>query len=378
MIPIARPLIGDEEVEAVTRVLRSGWLMQGPEVEAFEHELAAYVGARHACAVSSGTAALHLALLAAGVGPGDEVVTVSHSFIATANAIRLCGATPVFVDIEPATFNLDSRLLDAAIGPSTRAVLVAHQLGMPCDLDAVATICAARGVMLVEDAACALGSEHLSNGTWSRIGRPRGALACFSFHPRKILTTGDGGAITTDDAALDARVRRLRQHGMDPRGSFVECAPNYRMTDLAAAVGRVQLGRLPSMLEERRAQVARYRELLARSTARLPVEPTYGRSNWQSFCVRLPDRDPQLVVEHAATRGIGLRRGISNAHEQPAYAASTSHRVVGALGESERAWRETLCLPVYPGMTDEDRQAVVALFGDLSSGAGPTIRPPSP
>ncbi|MEO9196911.1 MAG: aminotransferase class I/II-fold pyridoxal phosphate-dependent enzyme, partial [Polyangia bacterium] len=181
MIPIARPLIGDEEIAAVTRVLRSGWLMQGPEVEGFEQELAAYVGARHACVVSSGTAALHLALLAAAVGPGEEVVTVSHSFIATANSIRLCGAVPVFIDIEPATFNIDPQLLDAAIGPRTRAVLVVHQLGMPCDLDAVGEVCRARGVILVEDAACALGSEHLSNGTWSRIGKPHGALACFSF-----------------------------------------------------------------------------------------------------------------------------------------------------------------------------------------------------
>ena len=359
MIPIARPLIGEEEIEAVTRVLRSGWLMQGPEVEAFEHELAAYVGARHACAVSSGTAALHLALLAAGVGPGDEVVTVSHSFIATANAVRLCGAVPVFVDIDPQTFNLDPQWLDAAIGPRTRAVLVAHQLGMPCDLDAVAAICAARGVVLVEDAACALGSEHLSRGAWSRIGG-RGTLACFSFHPRKILTTGDGGAVTTNDAALDARVRRLRQHGMDPRGTFVESAPNYRMTDLAAAVGRVQLGRLPSLLEERRAQVAHYRALLAGTRAVLPIEPTYGRSNWQSFCVRMPGSDPAATVARAAEQGISLRRGISNAHEQPAYADRASHRIAGSLSESERAWGETVCLPVFPGLSVDDQARIAS------------------
>ena len=250
-IPIARPRFGDEEEAAVARVLRSGWIMQGPEVAAFERELAAFVDAPFACAVSSGTAALHLALRAAGVGPGDEVVTASHSFVATANAVVLCGGVPVFVDVERETLNLDPRLVDAAIGPRTRAVLVVHQLGMPADLPALVELCARRGVALVEDAACALGSEVELAGAWQRLGRPHGAAACFSFHPRKLVATGDGGMVTTRDAAIDARVRRLRQHGMDPRGAFVEAAPNYRMTDLQAAVGRVQLGRLTGLLGRR-------------------------------------------------------------------------------------------------------------------------------
>jgi dTDP-4-amino-4,6-dideoxygalactose transaminase len=366
-LPIARPLFGAEEEAAVARVLRSGWVMQGPEVEAFERELAAFCDAPFACAVSSGTAALELALRAAGVQPGDEVVTVSHSFIATANAIRLCGATPVFVDIERDTLNLDARLLDAAIGPRTRAVLLVHQLGMPADLPAVVAFCEQRGLALVEDAACALGSEHEVKGAWERIGRPRGAMACFSFHPRKLVTTGEGGMVTTRDAALDTRVRRLRQHGADPRGHFLETAPNFRLTDLQAAVGRVQLQRLPAQLAERRAQVERYRRGLAALPVDFPVEPAGRLSNWQTLCVSVQPRlgrpDAQAVVDALAAEGIGARRGVQNAHEQPAYADPSSHRVAGSLVESERAARHGLCLPLFPGLAGADIDRVVASLG---------------
>ena len=368
-IPIARPALGDEEIVALTRVVRSGWIMQGPEVLAFEAELASYLGAPHACAVSSGTAALHLALLAVGVRPGDEVITVSHSFIATANAIRLCGATPVFIDIEPGTFNLDAMRVEAAIGPRTRAVLAVHQMGMPCEMAVLGEICARRGVVLIEDAACAIGSEVLLSGAWQKVGRPHGAIACFSFHPRKIITTGDGGAVTTRDAALDARVRRLRQHGADASGAFVEAAPNYRLTDLQAAMGRVQLGRLPALLIERRAQAQRYRERLPVQLT-LPAIPTDRRSNWQSYCVRLPEgRTPADALARLAGLGISARSGISNAHQQPAYADPPSHRVVGTLKESERAFASTICLPLYPGMTELDQDRVVAaLESRLSEG----------
>ena len=364
-IPIARPRFGDEEEAAVARVLRSGWIMQGPEVAAFERELAAFVDAPFACAVSSGTAALHLALRATGVGPGDEVVTASHSFVATANAVVLCGGVPVFVDVERETLNLDPRLVDAAIGPRTRAVLVVHQLGMPADLPALVELCARRGVLDEGDAACALGSEVELAGAWQRLGRPHGAAACFSFHPRKLVATGDGGMVTTRDAAIDARVRRLRQHGMDPRGAFVEAAPNYRMTDLQAAVGRVQLGRLTGLLAERRAQVERYRVALAALPVELPVEPAGRIANWQSLAVRLrPGVDTRAVLERLAQVGVGARHGVTNAHEQPAYADPASHRVVGALLESERAARSTLCLPLYPGLTDVEIGRVASGLAD--------------
>ena len=214
-IPITAPLIGDQEIAAVAAPLRSGWLTQGPEVAAFEREFAEYVGAPHACAVSNCTTALHLALLALGVGPGDEVITVSHSFIATANAVRYCGATPVFVDIDPTTFNIAVAAIEPAITTRTRAILCVHQLGMPCDITAIVAIARRYGLWVVEDAACAIGSELLVDGAWERVGRPHGDIACFSFHPRKLLTTGDGGMLTTASAELDSRFRLWRQHSMD-------------------------------------------------------------------------------------------------------------------------------------------------------------------
>ena len=382
MIPIAKPVLDEAEAEAAREVVLSGWVTQGPEVAAFENEFAAYVGAPHACAVSSCTTALHLALLAVGVGAGDEVITASHSFIATANSIRYCGATPVFVDIEPRTYNLDPRRVTEAITPRTRAILVIHQMGMPCDLPALLNIANRHSVALIEDAACATGSEIRANGDWERVGRPRGAIACFSFHPRKVITTGDGGMLTTSKADFDRAFRLLRQHGMNipdtvRHGSaevIFEEYPvfgyNYRMTDIQAAIGRKQLERVSQLVSRRRALAAHYDELLGNIEGLLlPFEPEWARSNWQSYCVRLPDRvDQKTVMQELLDQGIATRRGIMCSHREPCYAGDQLRH---DLHESELAQDHAILLPLYTQMTEQDQVYVAnslrsALRGTLA------------
>ena len=369
VIPIAKPLIGEAEAEAVRAVILSGWIAQGAEVEAFEGEFAALVGAPHACAVSSGTAALDLALRAVGVGHGDEVVTVSHSFIATANAIRNRGADAVFVDIEPDTFNLDPDQLADAITPRTKAVLCVHQMGMPCDLSRILDIAGRHGLPVIEDAACAAGSEIRLNGHWQPIGRPHGDIACFSFHPRKIVTTGEGGMLTTANAGWDRQFRLWRQHGMTVGDRFRHTAPtvvferyveeglNYRMTDIQAAVGRSQLQRLAGIVGDRRRLADRYRRLLGNGHAvSPPSEPGFARSNWQSYCVRLPDGvEQRAFMQMLLDRGIATRRGIMCAHREPPY-QSARHR---PLPRSEEAQDRCVILPLYPEMTDAEQDQVV-------------------
>lgn len=371
-IPFAKPWLGRAEIAALGRPIAGGWITQGPEVAAFEREFAAAVGAPYACAVASGTVALELALEALGIGAGDEVITVSHSFIATANAIRLRGATPVFVDIDPRTFNLDPAGLEAAITPRTRAILCVHQLGMPCDLPAILAIARARGLQVVEDAACAVGSQIRIGRRWEPIGRPRGAAACFSFHPRKVITTGEGGLIATRDAALDRRLRLLRHQGMSVSDrerhesatvvfeEYVLAGRNGRLTDLQAALGRAQLRRLPVILERRRRLADRYREGLAALPGFIaPAEPAWAQSNWQSYCVYLPaDLDQRAVLQFLADRGIAARRGVMCAHREPAYPAGTWSS--GDLKNGETASDRAILLPLYPQMTAREQKIVLA------------------
>ena len=375
MIPVTQPLVGEDEAEATRAVLLSGWLAQGPEVEAFEGEFAGFVGAPHACAVSNCSVALGLALQAVGVGPGDEVVTVSLSFIAGANYIRACGAEPVFVDVTPTTFNLDPAELEGAITPRTKAILCAHQIGMPCDLGAILAVARAHGIPVIEDAACAVGSEILVDGGWQRIGRPHGDIACFSFHPTKIMTTGEGGMLTTNNAEYDRMFRRWRQHGMDvpadvrhnAKGVIFERYAvegyNYRMTDLQGAIGRRQLKRLPHMVERRRDLAARYRELLADLPGLgLPHEPNWTRSNWQRFCVRLPDRlDQRMAMQRLRDSGVATSRGVMCVHLEPPYANSI-HR---PLPWSEAGQSRCLLIPLYPQMSDGEQDRVAAALRDV-------------
>ena len=371
MIPVARPVLGEREADAARRAILSGWVTQGPEVAAFEREFAAVVGAPHACAVSSCTTALHLALLACGVGPGDEVVTVSHSFIATANAIRYCGAMPVFVDVDLETFNMDASQLDAAVGPRTKAILAVHQLGMPCDLEAITNVGRRHNLPVIEDAACAIGSDIRWNGAWEPVGRPRGDIACFSFHPRKLLSTGDGGMLTTSSVEQDRQFRLLRQHGMSVPDTVRHSASqvtfeaypvvgfNYRMTDIQGAIGREQVKRLPALVARRRELAARYQSGFRECTGiTTPVEPDWARSNWQSYAIRVSQGRQRAVMQTLLDEGISTRRGVMNVHREPAYPAGT-WRAAAGLVRSEEAQETAIILPLFHDHDEADQDRVI-------------------
>ncbi|GAA1505826.1 DegT/DnrJ/EryC1/StrS family aminotransferase [Sphaerisporangium rubeum] len=365
MIPVMRPWFGPQEQAAAGEVIASGWVAQGPKVAEFERAFAEHVGAAHGVAASSCTTALHLALVLGGLGPGDEVIVPSLSFIATANVVRYVGATPVFADIDPATGNLTAKTVEAARSPRTRAVIVVHQGGVPADVDEIR---AAHGeLLLVEDAACAAGSTYK--------GRPVGAdapMAAWSFHPRKLLTTGEGGMLTTGNAEWAARARRLREHAMSVSAAdrhssgssapeeYTEVGFNYRMTDMQAAVGLVQLGKLPAMVERRRALAARYQEMLAGVPGLVTVrDPGYGEGNYQSFWVALPEDFPMSrgdLLTFLAGRGVSARRGIMAAHLEPAYASDGPYD----LPATEWLTANSLILPLFHQMTEEEQDTVVA------------------
>jgi dTDP-4-amino-4,6-dideoxygalactose transaminase len=375
MIPVARPALGEAEMLAVQRPIAAGWITQGPEVAAFEQEFAQTIGAPYACAVSNCTTALHLALRAVGVARGDEVITVSQSFIATANAIRYCGAVPVFIDVQAHTGNMDPEQIEPAISPRTRALLVVHQLGMPCDLQRIRAIARRRGIPVIEDAACAAGSEILWNGEWQRIGRPHGDIACFSFHPRKVITTGDGGMLTTANPDWDRQFRLWRQHAMSVsdtarHGSrevvfeaYTELGYNYRLTDVQAAIGREQLKRLPALVARRRQLAANYSRLFSGvDGVQVPIEPSWARTNWQSYAVRLAPQFTQVqVMESLLNQSISTRRGVMCAHREPAYVREL-WRAAGHLTNSEQLMDTSIILPLFDQLTDADQLRVVDAF----------------
>jgi perosamine synthetase len=341
VIRLARPDVGAEEAAAVAEVLDSGTLTMGPKVAEFESELARVCDRPYAVAVSSGTAALHLAVLALGIGEGDEVLVPAYTFPATANVVALAGARPVLVDVDPATMNLDPARVETAVTKRTRAVIAVHLFGRPLDWDALGSV-VPPPVALIEDAAGALGAR-------SR-GRPCGGLGlagCLSFHPRKIVTTGEGGAVVCADDQLADAVRRLRHHGIEPRGDFDIRLPgmNYRLSDVLCAVGLPQVRRLDDLLAARRRVAQAYAERLA-DVAELPSADDGDMHGWQAYVVCLPRRDDVLRVlrEH----GVEAQIGTYALHRLSAY------RDQGPFPGADRCFERALALPLHPRMTDAD------------------------
>lgn len=368
-IDVMRPWLGAEESAAVSAVIASGWVAQGPRVAEFEREFAAAVQADHGIATSSCTTALHLALVVAGIGPGDDVLVPSLSFVATANSASYVGARAIFADVDAATGNVTAETVAAALTSRTRAVIAVDQGGIPVDLAAIRALCDPRGIVVIEDAACGVGSTYR--------GEPVGAgaeLVAWSFHPRKILTTGEGGMLTTSRADWAQRARRLREHAMgvsaaerhaaliSPPERYDEIGFNFRMTDLQAAMGLVQLTRLPAIVARRRALAARYRASLADVPGiRVVADPADGQSSFQSLWIEVSRPYPlsrEELLAALAARGISARRGIMAAHRQPAYA----HRDTGSasLAVTDRLADRTLILPLFHELTEADQDRVIA------------------
>lgn len=379
-VPFARPYLTGREGELVAEVIRSGWVSQGPKVREFESAFAARVDAADAVATTSCTSALHLALWVSGVRAGDEVIVPSLSFIASANAVWHCGATPVFADIDPRTYNLSPAAAEAAITSRTRAIMPVHQVGLPADMDEFLEIGERHGLAVVEDAACAIGASYRGRSVGSIS-----PLACFSFHPRKVLTSGEGGMIAVQDPAVAEHLRRLRAHGMDisdlarhnAKDVIVESYPergwNYRMTDMQAALGLSQLELLDEILERRAAHCERYNQQLAGLPGlELPFTPADRVRTWQSYCIRLTEEAPvgrDELMRRLLEAGIPTRRGVMASHLEDAYEHDRPQ-----LTHTEAAARETLMLPLFTDMSVEQQDHVVTTVRSLLSGGADAAR----
>jgi len=361
LIRLTVPSIEEDDLQAVRRVLLSGYLVQGPEVAAFEGTIAEYVGTRHAVVVSNCTAALHLALLALEIGPGDRVAVTTYSWPATANVIALCGAEPVFVDVDPETFNLSPDALAEKLSHTrVKAILPVHAFGGIADMDRIAEIAGRLRIPMVEDAACALGASLADRkaGQW-------GVMGCFSFHPRKAITTGEGGVVTTNDPVLAKRLRELRNHGLDPDASlpdFVLPGYNLRMTDFQAALGSSQMQKLERIIARRREAAARYDALLAGTELQIPRALGGSRHVYQSYVVLLPRhaaaRRPEII---AALKSRGIESTIGT-HHMPLtrWFRSRGGFRAGDFPTTDDVAARALSLPLFESIAQSEQEQVVA------------------
>lgn len=360
MIPIAKPYLLKEDAQAAYDTILTGWITQGPKVQEFEEKFAVYTGAKYAVAVSNCTTALHLSMIVSGIGPGDEVICPSMSYIATANSIKYVGATPVFAEVNN-DYNLDVTDVEKRITSKTKAILLVHQMGMPADIEAFKYLCSKYNLKLIEDAACAAGSEYKGH----KIGF-HSELVCFSFHPRKVISTGDGGMITTNREDYYYRLKLLRQHGMSVNDrvrhnsdkiifeDHLEIGYNYRMTDIQASVGIKQLEKLDWIVNERRKVAAIYNEAFKElHFIRIPEEKEDYFSNYQSYCIYLKDSSPierNSLMKKLLEIGIASRRGIMNSHRESAYRKVYKNC---NLPVSEALQDRSIILPLYVPMTAE-------------------------
>jgi perosamine synthetase len=374
-IAFSRPFFGEEEAAAAADVVRSGWVVGGPRLAKFEQRFAELCGAEQAIGVSSWTTGGFLVLKALGIGPGDEVIVPSLTFIASVNVIVHTGATPVFAEIDPHTYNIDPNDVERRIGPQTKAIVPVDQLGMPCEIDRIAAIAERHGLLVFQDAACAFGSRFR--------GQPVGRLAPiagFSLQARKVVTTGEGGMIVTNDGVLAARLRRLRYQGMSLSDferaaaapttfeSYPEIGYNFRMTDIQAGIGLCQLDRLDAMLARRRQIAERYIAALSNQPLlEPPYVPARMTPNWQTFQVRVRPgsrlgRDE--VMTALAAEGVSTRRGVMASHLEQPYRSQQIN-----LPLTERAAAECLQLPMHAGMSEDDTERVIAAIARISERA---------
>lgn len=372
-VPITKPVFDQNDEKALAQVLRSGWVTQGPMVEEFEKVIAKYTNADYAVATTSATTALFLCLYLLEIGPGDEVIVPSFSFIATANVVVHVGAKPVFADINPKTYNIDPAKIEAKITKKTKAILFVDQVGLPADYSAILAIAKRHNLLLIEDAACALGSsvDNKKVGSFA-------PLTCFSFHPRKAITTGEGGMIVTNNKIWAQKLKMLRHHGMSisdvarhkaqkiVKESYSLIGFNFRMSDLQGALGVTQMKKLPWILKKR-AQKADYytKNFKDQPLITPPFIPTGYVHNFQSYIIRLKN-NPKItrdeLMQKLLDKGISTRIGVMSAHLQPVYQEMFPTLT---LEESEKATKETLTLPLYPTMTKSQQDYVINTIIEL-------------
>jgi perosamine synthetase len=373
LVAFARPFFGPEEAAAAAAAVQSGWVVGGPRLAEFERRFAARCGSRYAVGVSSWTTGAFLVLKELGIGSGDEVIVPSLTFIASVNVIVHAGATPVFADIDPRTYNIDPEDVARKIGPRTKAILPVDQVGLPCEIERIIAIAERHGLLVIHDAACAMGCRFR--------GRPVGGVApvtVFSLHARKVVTTGEGGMIVTDDADLAARLRRQRHQGMslsdfERHGAaptvfetYPEIGYNFRITDIQAAIGLCQLDRIDDMLMRRRRVAERYNAALSKhASLEPPFVPMYVEPNWQSYQVRVRQNGPfdrNGLMEALHEAGIPTRRGVMASHLEKPYQSFEA-----SLPATERAAAECLQLPMHSGMSEDDADIVIAALNRVFS-----------